>query len=231
MTMKEKRAMTVQVKPIFLALEQVAAALSLSESTVQRLVREESFPKPRLLSGRRTAWLVREVEEWAEARPVSDQPPPPNCDRSRASSTVDTARSRGPTDGCSGGSSEAIEAPSLALKIRRRVDEKLARNAESAAAWAKLNDEIKNEYGLPEKPYIRRHELRRIVPLSDTTIYELERKGEFPKRFSLSPRCVVWYLDEVSAWVEARRTGAVKIKTVMPPPVRKRKYRPVSDPT
>ena len=38
---------------------------------------------------------------------------------------------------------------------------------------------------------IRRSELRQIVPLADSTIYELERRGEFPQRFFLTARCVV----------------------------------------
>lgn len=74
------------IKPAYLELESVAAFVALSETTVQRLVREEAFPKPRLLSGRRVAWLVREVEAWAEERPVADLPPPKNtsCRKPRA---------------------------------------------------------------------------------------------------------------------------------------------------
>lgn len=37
--------------------------------------------------------------------------------------------------------------------------------------------------GLPRT--IRRHELRLIAPLADSTIYEMERRGEFPRRFNL----------------------------------------------
>ncbi|MBT2181004.1 AlpA family phage regulatory protein [Ralstonia pickettii] len=70
--------------PILLDLSAVAKALSLSETTVQQLVREGGFPKPRRLSSRRVGWLVREIQEWAEARPVSDLPPPPNTSRSRS---------------------------------------------------------------------------------------------------------------------------------------------------
>jgi len=66
------------VKPLYLELEAVAGAVALAATTVQRLVREGAFPKPRQLSGRRVAWLVRELEEWAEQRPVSDLPPPAN---------------------------------------------------------------------------------------------------------------------------------------------------------
>ncbi len=59
--------------------------------------------------------------------------------------------------------------------------------------------------GLPRM--IRRHELRLIVPLADSTIFEMEKRGEFPHRFNLSPRCVVWDLAEVEAWLDDRRTA------------------------
>ena len=42
------------------------------------------------------------------------------------------------------------------------------------------------------KRAIRREELREIVPLADSTIYELEKKGDFPARFYLTPRTVAW---------------------------------------
>jgi prophage regulatory protein len=54
---------------------------------------------------------------------------------------------------------------------------------------------------------IRRTELRQIVPLADSTIYEMERRGDFPQRFFLTPRCVVWDLAEVMTWLESRRRG------------------------
>lgn len=68
----------VMVKPLFLDLPTVAEVVALSESTVQELVRQGQFPSPRQTSGRRVGWLVREVEEWAESRPASSLPPPPN---------------------------------------------------------------------------------------------------------------------------------------------------------
>ncbi|MFU4612940.1 helix-turn-helix transcriptional regulator [Pseudomonas aeruginosa] len=78
---------------------------------------------------------------------------------------------------------------------------------------------------LPFRRTIRRQELRQIVPLAETTIYEMERRGEFPRRFNLTPRCVVWDLAEVEAWIEqrkqARRSGVSK------PDVHLRKTRPV----
>lgn len=75
------------------------------------------------------------------------------------------------------------------------------------------------------KRTIRRHELRELVPLADSTIYEMEQRGEFPRRFALSPRCIVWDLGEIEAWIDERRNAPVKRAT--PPDVRKRRARPV----
>ncbi|MCA8426395.1 AlpA family transcriptional regulator [Burkholderia seminalis] len=47
------------MKPLHFDLPAAATALSLSEASVQKLVRERKFPKPRLLSDRRVAWLAR----------------------------------------------------------------------------------------------------------------------------------------------------------------------------
>jgi len=75
---------------------------------------------------------------------------------------------------------------------------------------------------------IRRKELRLIVPLADTTIYELEQRGEFPRRFNLTPRCVVWDLAEVEAWIADRqRASANRGRSTPHPDVRLRKSRPV----
>ncbi|MFZ2871113.1 helix-turn-helix transcriptional regulator [Sphingobium xenophagum] len=72
---------------------------------------------------------------------------------------------------------------------------------------------------------IRRHQLREIVPMADSTIYEMEQRGEFPRRFALSPRCIVWDLAEVEAWLTARRTAP--IRRAQHPDVTKRKTRPI----
>ncbi|PWB83694.1 MAG: transcriptional regulator [Methylocystaceae bacterium] len=79
------------------------------------------------------------------------------------------------------------------------------------------------------KRVVRRPELRKIVPLADTTIYEMEQRGEFPKRFFLTPRCVVWNLAEVEAWLDDRRraSGADTLRKAPAPDVRQRRARPV----
>jgi len=83
-----------------------------------------------------------------------------------------------------------------------------------------------------QRKTIRRDQLRELVPLADTTIYEMERRGEFPSRFNLTSRCVVWDLAEVEAWLDARRQAS-KVKTIKrapSPDVKLRKSRPVRHP-
>lgn len=83
--------------------------------------------------------------------------------------------------------------------------------------------------GLPRT--IRRHELRLIVPLANSTIYEMEKRGDFPRRFYLTPRSMVWDLSEVEAWLRQRRadSDAGLIRKAPSPDVRLRKTRPVKD--
>lgn len=82
---------------------------------------------------------------------------------------------------------------------------------------------------LPFRRTIRRTELRQLVPLADTTIYDMEKRGEFPRRFNLTARCVVWDLAEVEAWIDARRqaSNSDQLKRAPSPDVRQRKRRPV----
>ncbi|MFM0663309.1 helix-turn-helix transcriptional regulator [Paraburkholderia sediminicola] len=73
--------------PYFLDIDAVAATVSLSTGNLQALIRKGEFPKPRALSARRVGWLTREVEEWAESRPVSTCLPPGNGGQQRVPDT------------------------------------------------------------------------------------------------------------------------------------------------
>lgn len=77
----------------------------------------------------------------------------------------------------------------------------------------------------PLKRTIKKPELHQMVPLADSTIWEMEKRGEFPKRFLLTPRCVVWDLAEVEAWLAHRRSSP--IARAAPPDVNRRRTRPV----
>ncbi|SOB87099.1 transcriptional regulator, AlpA family [Sphingomonas guangdongensis] len=77
---------------------------------------------------------------------------------------------------------------------------------------------------------IRRQQLREIVPLADSTIFEMEQRGEFPQRFYLTSRCVVWDQSEVEQWLDARRAAsrAKAVKLAPTPDVRLRRANPVT---
>jgi prophage regulatory protein len=78
------------------------------------------------------------------------------------------------------------------------------------------------------KRTIRRPELKLMVPLADSTIYGMEKAGTFPKRFPLTPRCVVWDYDEVCKWIEERKAAnEASPQKVLSPDINKRKSRPV----
>ena len=89
--------------------------------------------------------------------------------------------------------------------------------------------EMQSKAALSKLPrYVRREELRQIVPLADTTIYEMERRNEFPRRFYLTPRAPVWDLAEIEAWVKKRRLDTESGKTKhLAKLVRRRSRRPV----
>ena len=72
---------------------------------------------------------------------------------------------------------------------------------------------------------IRRHQLKEMVPLADSTIFEMERRGDFPRRYALSPRTVVWNLAEVEAWLADR--SARPTARAQHVDVRDRRTRPV----
>lgn len=66
------------MKQIFLDLPGVCATTTLGPTSIRKMVREGSFPKPREIGARRVGWLTSEVEAWAEKRPLADMLPPPS---------------------------------------------------------------------------------------------------------------------------------------------------------
>lgn len=57
------------------------------------------------------------------------------------------------------------------------------------------------------KTLINRKRLLEMIPLSTRTIYNLEQRGDFPRRIALTSRNVAWDLSEVESWVEARKSS------------------------
>jgi prophage regulatory protein len=74
---------SMKLKPAFLDKPGVAEYVSLSTFTIERLVQQGSFPQSRKISDKRVGWLVRDVDEWAESRPLSSNLPVANCGRNQ----------------------------------------------------------------------------------------------------------------------------------------------------
>lgn len=58
------------------------------------------------------------------------------------------------------------------------------------------------------KKIINRKQLLEMIPLSERTILDMEKKGKFPRRFAITPRLVGWDLADVEAWIEQRKAAA-----------------------
>ncbi len=65
------------------------------------------------------------------------------------------------------------------------------------------------ELKVPGRVIINRKQLLRKVPMSDRTIFEMEKRGEFPQRFSITSRMVGWDLQEVDDWIARQRKAAL----------------------
>lgn len=57
----------------------------------------------------------------------------------------------------------------------------------------------------PSKALINRKTLLAMIPLSDRAIFNMEKRGEFPRRIVLTSRNVAWDLAEVEDWIESRK--------------------------
>ncbi|MEW8507254.1 MAG: AlpA family phage regulatory protein [Candidatus Thiodiazotropha sp.] len=57
---------------------------------------------------------------------------------------------------------------------------------------------------------INRETLLAMIPLSDRAIYNMEKRGEFPRRIVLTSRKVAWDLAEIDRWIEERKQSRDK---------------------
>lgn len=63
---------------------------------------------------------------------------------------------------------------------------------------------------IAHKTLINRKALLEMIPLSARTIYNLEQRGEFPRRIVLTSRNVAWDLSEVEEWIEERKSSGIQ---------------------
>ena len=59
---------------------------------------------------------------------------------------------------------------------------------------------------LPLRPW-RFPVVREMTGLSRSTIWRLERRGEFPKHHRIAPNVVAWVEEDVSDWIQLRTSS------------------------
>ena len=52
--------------------------------------------------------------------------------------------------------------------------------------------------------FLREPEVARVTGLSRTTRWRMERRGEFPRRRTISRNAVAWLASEIEAWMADR---------------------------
>jgi prophage regulatory protein len=60
---------------------------------------------------------------------------------------------------------------------------------------------------------ILRNDLKRLVPLSQTTVWRMERRGKFPHRIAISEKRVAWRRSEIETWLAGRVAERDKVCT------------------
>jgi len=58
---------------------------------------------------------------------------------------------------------------------------------------------------------IRIREVCRLTGLSRTSIWRLERRGEFPHRVRIGPNAVAWCLAEIEAWISEKLASRISV--------------------
>lgn len=52
--------------------------------------------------------------------------------------------------------------------------------------------------------------VRERTGLSRSTIWRLERRGEFPRHHRIAPNVVAWVEEDVAQWIQERTVGATR---------------------
>jgi len=101
----------------------------------------------------------------------------------------------------------------------QHMDERLLKPSEVGEALGKRSQTTKGHAQTVTATQVERiaaalpNAIRRLpmvmarTGLSATTIWRMERRGEFPKRLRLSANAVGWREEELKAWIDARDRG------------------------
>ena len=55
---------------------------------------------------------------------------------------------------------------------------------------------------------LRFHQIQKLINLSRSTIWRMEKLGTFPHRIQLSSHSVGWRQSEIQSWIEQRKLAS-----------------------
>jgi prophage regulatory protein len=100
------------------------------------------------------------------------------------------------------GRDDANRLPDRACVVARiGVDDARSR-ARSTGSWSE--PALTSPTAPPPLKLIRFPVVRDRTGLSRSTIWRLERRGDFPRHFRIAPNVVAWVEEEVAGWIQAR---------------------------
>jgi prophage regulatory protein len=59
---------------------------------------------------------------------------------------------------------------------------------------------------------INKRQVLAMIPVCEKTLYNMEKRGDFPRRFSITARLVAWDAGEVEAWMLAQQSAGRQIQ-------------------
>ena len=83
-------------------------------------------------------------------------------------------------------------------------DELQSRRGPRASATPAVSGQDAGPKRVPLLKLLRFPAVRDRTGLSRSTIWRLERRGEFPKHYRIAPNVVAWVEDDVAGWIEER---------------------------
>ena len=66
----------------------------------------------------------------------------------------------------------------------------------------------------PDVRLIREEALRRLVPVSHSTLFRWQRDGKFPVRIRIGSNAVAWRLAEIEEWIAHKSDQATQSQAV-----------------
>ena len=63
---------------------------------------------------------------------------------------------------------------------------------------------------MTSKRLINKKTLLKMIPLASRTIFNMEQRGDVPRRIALTSRNVAWDLAEVEEWIEERKSSGIQ---------------------